>query len=216
MCILCDFQFYYKQLHPEDERKQTSIEECFNCLTHIIGIIFSLFQLKSMWRLCMKKQLGEIKKASVISFCISSLTLYSNSTIYHLFNLITPQMIVVRYIFQRLDHMTIYIMILGCYVSFILSRLFDKKYFKIGVIALFLIGMIAITGLIITVFVTPSSGIGVILYLSMGFSCLLVAPGWFYFCPISLLLWLLTGGVTYYLGTIFFLWDKLVCYFMIP
>nr|BAN40311.1 hemolysin III, putative [Entamoeba invadens]BAN40461.1 hemolysin III, putative [Entamoeba invadens]BAN41367.1 hemolysin III, putative [Entamoeba invadens]BAN42139.1 hemolysin III, putative [Entamoeba invadens]BAN42183.1 hemolysin III, putative [Entamoeba invadens] len=209
MCILCDLQYYRNQLSPLDERSQTTCEEVFNCLTHVFGILFAIFQMKAMFRLCGRKGFSTTKKTAVMFFCISSLVLYSNSTLYHLFNLVTPQFIRLRYIFQRLDHLTIYLMITGCYVSFILSRLFEKGYVKSGIVVICSIAVMAITGILFTLFSPPTSNMDVIMYLCMGFSCILVAPGWFYFCPTSLLLWLFTGGITYFLGTLFFSWDKL-------
>ena len=207
MCIFCDYAYYDSQLYPPNERRQNSVEECMNCLSHIIGVVYCIFQMKEFYKHCIQKNYSKEKKTAVLFFCISSLVLYTNSVLYHLFNLVTPNQLLIRYIFQRMDHITIYVMIAGCYVSFIFSRLFDKGYYKTGITVTVLICLMGFTGFVFSAFFPPSQETNTLMYLIMGFSSVVLAPGWIYFCPISLLL---LGGFNYALGTVFFSMDKML------
>ncbi|KAL7712706.1 Hemolysin III [Entamoeba marina] len=114
-----------------------------------------------------------------------------------------------RYVFQRLDHVMIYIMIAGCYSGYILSRVLDKGYKKTGILAVTIFGIMAIFGIVITIFQPPSPQIEIMLYLGMGLWSLILIPCWFYFCPLSLIVFSLGGGSFYVSGVIFFKWNEL-------
>ncbi|EDR28492.1 hemolysin-3, putative [Entamoeba dispar SAW760] len=209
MCFLCDIQTARNQLTPLDERPQCLLEEVVNVLTHLFGIFYAIFIFKMFRRYAQKHNLNKMNNVAILCFCLASFTLYFNSTTYHLLNILLPNSICLRYFFQRLDHITIYIMISGCYLCFIFTRTFAKGYFKTGCLAIFIVIALALTGFIFTIFAPPTTRTDVIMYLAMGWSCVLYGPLVFYFCPLSLVFYLFTGGISYAIGTVFVAWDQL-------
>ncbi|KAL7716397.1 Hemolysin III [Entamoeba marina] len=109
MCYSCNLSYYHSQLNPVGERIQTPFEELCNCVSHVIGLCYVLFELHYYKILSQKRQMN--CNISLFKFGISN-------NIY------------MRYVFQRLDHVMIYIMIAGCYSGYILSRVLDKGYKK--------------------------------------------------------------------------------------
>ena len=210
MCILCDTAYYLSCLHPEDERKQTILEEWVNVATHALGIVWIVFQTRAFLRLAKARHSSSSIHLAISIFSFVSLVLYTNSTIYHLANIVLVDWIPLRYVLQRMDHVTIYIMIAGCYSCFILCVLFDKGWRKTGWLVLTTTLLMGLTGFVVTVFFPPSTNVDIYLYLAMGFSCMVYSPGCLYFCSLTLIMWLLAGGITYGLGTYFLAWDTLV------
>ena len=209
MCILCDIISAKNQLHPSDERVQTVAEECANVLTHLFGLVYAIIQLITFRRYCKRRGFSNLKQWGVLAFCVTSLIMYANSTVYHLSNIIIPDWICLRYFFQRLDHVSIYILISGCYTCFIICRTFDKGWNKTGWLAIFVVVAMALIGFLFTIFAPPTTRADVIMYLAMGWSCLLYVPGVIYFCPVSLMVYLFTGGVSYAAGTFFLSYDRI-------
>ncbi|ELP94123.1 hemolysin-3, putative [Entamoeba invadens IP1] len=124
-------------------------------------------------------------------------------------NFVIPDSYCIRYFFQRLDHISIYIMIAGCYTCFILTRTFAKGWNKMGFLAIFIIFAMALGGFALTLVAPPTTRTDVIMYLAMGWSCIIYGPAVVYFCPYPLIFYLFSGGVSYAIGTIFVSWDKL-------
>ncbi|KAL7717004.1 Hemolysin-3 [Entamoeba marina] len=209
MCILCDIRNARAHLNPEGERPQTIIEEWFNVLTHLFGIVYAIFQLKMFYNYGKSRKFSTLKYAAIFSFCSCSLVLYLNSACYHLSNIIFSENYCIRYFMQRLDHVSIYIMISGCYTCFIICRTFAKGWNKMGWLAIAIVTGMAFVGFLFTIFSPPSSSTDIYMYLAMGFSCLIYLPAVFYFCPISLIVYLFSGGISYAIGTYFLAWHDL-------
>ncbi|KAL7715484.1 Hemolysin-3 [Entamoeba marina] len=209
MCILCDIRNARAQLNPEGERPQTIIEEWFNVLTHLFGIVYAIFQLKMFYNYGKSRKFNSTKFAGIFSICSCSLVLYLNSTCYHLSNIIFSENYCIRYFMQRLDHVSIYIMISGCYLSFIFCETFAKGWNKLGWLAISIISAMAFVGFLFTIFSPPSSSTDIYMYLIMGFSGLLSLPIAFYICPFTVIAYLFSGGITYAIGTYFLAWHNL-------
>ena len=168
-------------------------EEIGNAVTHGIGVIFSVIYLSLLFN---KSKEGKELLAFFI-FGFGALSLYLCSTLYHGLPLGRPS----KRLFQKFDHMTIYLLISGTYTP------------------LLLLGVGGKLGNYLTGFLWSASGIGIflnlfwfgrfralhmILYLGLGWIAV------FYLDPIfnslgSLGMTLIIfGGVAYTLGVVFY------------
>lgn len=167
-------------------------EEIFNAITHGVGALFSIVAL-----VLLLLKADTVKETIVgIVFSLSSLLLYIMSTLFHSF----PKGRT-KNVFQRFDHLSIYCLIAGTYTPF--SLLLFKP-----LIAYSLLGFqwaLAILGIIFkSIWISKFKYIHVIIFLLMGWSCIifikslvaaLAGPG---------IVWLLLGGLSYSIGVIFY------------
>ncbi len=172
-------------------------EELFNSISHIVGgalalvgtvvlIVFAALRADP-WR--------------IVSFSIYGLTLiflYAMSGLYHGLGGRA------RAIFQRLDHVAIYLLIAGTYTPFVLGPLRGPWGWSLFGI----LWGLAITGIVQEFIPQKSRRLSVILYVVMGWLIVIalqplmrhLAPGGFW--------WLAAGGVFYTVGIIFFIFDE--------
>ncbi len=172
-------------------------EELFNSISHIVGgalafagtvvlIVFAALRADP-WR--------------IVSFSIYGLTLvflYAMSGLYHGLSGRA------RAVFQRLDHVAIYLLIAGTYTPFVLGPLRGPWGWSLfGVL-----WGLAIIGIVQEFIPQKSRRLSVILYVVMGWLIVIalqplmrhLAPGGFW--------WLAAGGVFYSVGIIFFVFDE--------
>ncbi|MHB1511779.1 MAG: PAQR family membrane homeostasis protein TrhA [Acidiferrobacter sp.] len=172
-------------------------EELFNSISHIVGgalalvgtvvlIVFAALRADP-WR--------------IVSFSIYGLTLiflYAMSGLYHGLGGRA------RAVFQRLDHVAIYLLIAGTYTPFVLGPLRGPWGWSLFGI----LWGLAITGIVQEFIPQKSRRLSVILYVVMGWLIVIalqplmrhLAPGGFW--------WLAAGGVFYTVGVIFFIFDE--------
>lgn len=174
-------------------------EEVFNAVTHGIGVIFGISALSVLCVL--GSYFGSL--SHIISYLIygfSLILLYTSSTLYHA--LPSPK---VKGLFKIFDHSSIYLLIAGTYTPFLMLNLKGS----IGVTLLAVIWSLAILGIIFKVFFTGRFKIlSTLFYVGMGWIII------FAYVPLKESLrpegmtWLMVGGLTYTLGTIFYLAKK--------
>lgn len=182
------------------DQRQTAREEILNALTHGVGIALSIAGLSVM---VVKASLygDALRIVSVSVFGASMVLLYSFSTLYHCFG--KPSL---KRVFRVLDHLSIYLLIAGTYTPFTLVSIRGTWGWSLfGVI-----WGLAFWGCIFKVFFTERLRIlSVVIYLAMGWLCLVA------FGPIVSVLspaavfWLAAGGVMYTLGVVFYAWQQL-------
>ncbi len=139
---------------------------------------------------------------SVLIFGISLNLLYSASTLYHYVKERKR-----KFLFKKLDHIAIYILIAGTFTPFAWGILGDET---LGINVLIAVWLIALAGTIFKLFFTGRfEVISLISYLGMGWL------GYVMFDRIAELLstqavhWVLYGGAFYTGGVLFYLWRKL-------
>lgn len=175
--------------------------ERLNSISHLVGAVFALIALGSL--LTVSIQIGE--PVVIIGFSVfgfSMVLLYSMSALYHSFK--RPKL---KRIFKVLDHVSIYLLIAGTYTPFMLVSMRDIN----GWLILGIVWALAVIGILSEIFLSGraiKTG-QVIIYLCMGWVCSIdignlkaALPGMGFF-------WLLTGGIAYTVGIIFYIIDKL-------
>lgn len=175
-------------------------EEVANSLTHGAGLIASIIALVTLIIIANGEQ--NFTKIIVGTVYGSSLILcYLASTLYHSFQ--EPKL---KYYLKIFDHAAIYILIAGSYTPF---TLFVIK----GDWGLWMLGIIwtlAIAGVIFKLFFIKKFKIfSTLLYLAMGWMAIFAIQPLFENLPFEGLFLLVAGGLSYSVGVIFFLWEKL-------
>lgn len=167
-----------------------------SAITHFIGMLMAVF---SALPLLMKaaKQPDPIYLISLSIFIISMILLYAASTIYHTFDLSEQT----NWILKKCDHMMIFVMIAGSYTPICLVVLGGK----LGTGLLILIWSIAIAGMTLKLFwVYCPKWVSSVLYIAMGWTCVLAFAPIIHSLPKTGFLWLLAGGIIYTIGGIIY------------
>ena len=177
-----------------------TVEEVANVLTHGAGLVLSVLGFAVLLALSITYGDGWHLAASLV-YGISLVTLYAASTLYH--TVITPTR---KRIFQLLDHSCIYLLIAGTYTPFLLIVLRDNRG---GALLAFVWGFAAVGIALKLVFRDRFDAIGIVLYLLMGWAgIVLIKPVYEGLGPLALAL-VVSGGVSYTLGMIFFGWHRI-------
>lgn len=172
--------------------------EKLNSITHLIGGILSLIGFGVLLVISIRE--GDPRM--MISFTIFGLTLilmYSMSTLYHSFH--QPNL---KRIFQKLDHVSIYLLIAGTYTPYMLVSLRNNS----GMIMLVLIWVLAVIGLLLDVLSSRRvKWLQVLIYLIMGWICTFNYSELRAGLPYFGVVWLTLGGIAYTVGVLFYVLD---------
>jgi hemolysin III len=178
------------------DEASTSDEGIAPAVTHAVGAALSVAGLV----LLILRATHSGDPWRIVSFTIfgsSMVLLYSASTLYHLRGS-SP----LRHRFKVLDHAMIYVLIAGTYTPFLLVSLRGGWGW-----ALFgVIWGLAVVGVGFKVyFAGRFRFLSTLIYLGMGWICVIAARPMLERVPAGGLWWLLAGGLAYSLGTIFYL-----------
>jgi len=176
--------------------------ELFNSISHLVGSFFALVGATVLITLAIIE--GDVTK--IVSYSIYSVTLfvlYLFSTLYHSFKGRA------KTVFKRLDHLAIYLLIAGTYTPFALVALKGSTgWWLMGTI-----WSLAIVGMIIENL--PIKGprlIPIAIYLIMGWACVFVMDQMMASMSGLAYQLLLTGGIIYTIGVVFYLMDNWLPY----
>lgn len=175
---------------------QITIREPGSAITHYIGMLLSIVAAAP---LLVKASYSSIPFAVTAMgvFIIAMVLLYTASTVYHALNVKDR----VLKVFRKLDHMMIFVLIAGTYTPICLMVLGGT----IGTIMLGVIWGIAVVGMLLKAFwVTCPKWFSSVIYIAMGWVCVLVFPILLDKLSIVAFIWLLAGGVLYTLGGIIY------------
>ncbi len=170
--------------------------------THFIGAILSLAALIVMMIIAIIEDSTQFTKIGIIVFGISSVALYTASTVYHYFNGNPDNKI--KLFLRKLDHSMIYVLIAGTYTPFCLTYLdYAHSIYFLGVI-----WSIALIGILIKLFWIKAPRIlSTIFYLLMGWALIFDFPA-FLNIPLGCLALVACGGISYTVGAIIYLIKK--------
>lgn len=181
-------------------RQYTTGEEIANSITHGIGTLLSIAGLILL--IIIAARYGDAWH--IVSFSIFGSTLiflYLASTLYH--SLPNPS---AKMILKRIDHSAIFLLIAGTYTPFTLIHLRGAWGWSIFGI----IWGLAIAGIALKIFfVSRFKKLSLILYLAMGWLCIIALKEMIHNIPSLSLTLLIIGGLLYTAGVAFYAWKKL-------
>lgn len=167
-----------------------------SAITHFIGMILAILAATPL----LLKAAREPDRTHVVAlaiFIVSMILLYAASTIYHTLD-ISPQ---VNQLLKKIDHMMIFILIAGTYTPVCLIVLGDTTGW--GLLAL--VWGIAVGGIVIKgLWITCPKWFSSVLYIAMGWVCVLAFTKIVQSLPGAAFGWLLAGGIIYTIGGIIY------------
>lgn len=167
-----------------------------SALTHFIGMILAIvIAIPLIAKAYM--QSGYVHIIALSVFALSLILLYTASTVYHTFDLSDK----INKRLKKFDHMMIYFLIAGTYTPICLIPLKGV----IGYAMLAIIWSMAIAGIIITAFfVDTPKWVSSMIYIIMGWICVIAFSPLVKVLPGSGIGWLVAGGVIYTIGGIIY------------
>ncbi len=175
-------------------------EETANMLTHAVGVV--AFLVGSVALLVKAYSFHDaIGIAGAWIFCISLVTLYTASTLYHY---VTNTSLKEK--FQLIDHCAIFGLIAGTYSPFLMVSLRHEIHFSY----LIIMWAIAVVGVVYKLFMIKKYRLlSTFIYLAMGWMAVFKITEFYKFLPGHAFSWIIAGGLSYTLGTIFYSKEKL-------
>lgn len=177
-------------------KSQHHIKEPGSAITHFIGMLMAIFAAVPL----LIKAAHEPSRIYVISLAVysaSMILLYAASTTYHTFDISAK----INTILKKWDHMMISVLIAGSYTPICLLVLKGKT----GLILLVIVWSFAIIGILIKAFwVYCPKWVSSILYIGMGWTCVLAFTQILNSMSRTSFIWLLIGGIIYTVGGIIY------------
>ncbi|MCC2254380.1 hemolysin III family protein [Ruminococcus sp. CLA-AA-H200] len=176
--------------------KKRHIKEPGSAITHFIGMLMAIFAAVPL----LIKAAHEPSRIYIISLTIyaaSLILLYAASTTYHTFDISKK----VNTILKKIDHMMISVLIAGSYTPVCLIVLKGKT----GIILLSVVWAFAIVGILIKAFwVYCPKWVSSVLYIGMGWTCVLAFTQILNNMSPAAFGWLLAGGIIYTAGGVIY------------
>lgn len=175
---------------------QITIREPSNAITHFIAMMMAVFAAVP---LLIKAGLSSNHESflSMTIFIASMILLYGASAAYHS---VTVSDRVLK-LFKKIDHMMIFVLIAGSYTPVCLLVLGGPLGYQL----LALVWGIALVGITIkALWVTCPKWFSSIIYIAMGWVCLLVFGQLIETLPTAAFYWLLAGGIIYTIGGVIY------------
>ena len=180
----------------ETKQHKFHVKDPGNALTHFIAMIGAAIAAVPLLHKA-AEEADSRHLAALAVFIISMILLYAASTTYHTFDISAK----VNTILKKIDHMMIFILIAGSYTPICLITLKGRT----GLILLSIVWGIAIVGILIKAFwVYCPKWVSSILYIGMGWTCVLAFTQIFHSLSPAAFGWLLAGGIIYTIGGIIY------------
>ena len=168
--------------------------EWANVLTHYIGILFSFYTFL-IFRPYFYINFG------LFFFILGLFLVYTSSTLYHLIYRKS-----IKYIFRLFDHLAIFLLIGGTHAPFIIG--FTEG--KIQNMLVLTIVLLVLLGFVYKIFFFETlKRFSLFYYLALGWFAVIDIPLMWAKMPINTFYWIIIGGISYTIGTIFYKMVKL-------
>ena len=172
------------------------IKDPGSAITHFIGMLMAIFAAVPL----LIKAAHEPSRIYIISitvYAISLISLYAASTTYHTFDRSER----INTILKKIDHMMISVLIAGSYTPICLLVLKGRT----GIILLSIVWGIAVIEMLIKAFwVFCPKWVSSVLYIGMGWTCVLAFTQILNALSPAAFGWLLAGGIIYTVGGIIY------------
>ena len=160
------------------------IKDPGSAITHFIGMLMAIFAAVPLL-IKAAHEPGRIYVISIAVYAASLILLYAASTTYHTFNRSEQ----INTILKKIDHMMISVLIAGSYTPICLSIVWG----------------IALVGILIKAFwVYCPKWVSSVLYIGMGWTCVLAFTQILNSMSTAAFLWLLAGGIIYTAGGVIY------------
>lgn len=173
-----------------------SIKDPGSAITHFIGMVLAALASSPLLVLAAFHS----DKSAVLAlavFALSMVLLYGASTVYHTFNISDK----INQTLRKVDHMMIFILIAGSYTPVCMIPLKDS----VGYPLLALVWGTAVAGMLIKAFwITCPKWFSSLIYISMGWLCVLAMVPLVKALPAAAFVWLLAGGIIYTAGGVIY------------
>ena len=167
-----------------------------SAITHFIGMLMAVFAAVPLI-IKATHEPSPIYVVSIAIYAASLILLYAASTTYHTFDRSEK----VNTILKKIDHMMISVLIAGSYTPICLLVLGGR----LGIILLAIVWSIAIAGILIKAFwVYCPKWVSSVLYIGMGWLCVLAFMPIIHALPKAGFGWLLAGGIIYTIGGVIY------------
>ena len=176
--------------------KHFKLKDPGSAITHFIGMLMAMFAATPLILRAMRAP-DTVHVISLSIFIVSMILLYAASTTYHTFDLSERT----NKILKKLDHCMIFVLIAGSYTPICLIVLHGRT----GLMLMALVWSIAILGIIFKLcWVTCPKWVSSVLYIAMGWVCVLAFTQIVNSLSPAAFGWLLAGGIIYTVGGIIY------------
>lgn len=176
--------------------KKHHIKEPGSAITHFIGMLMAIFAAIPLL-IKAANEPGKVYIVSLAIYAVSLILLYAASTTYHTFDISNK----VNTILKKIDHMMISVLIAGSYTPVCLIVLKGRT----GIVLLCIVWGIAIAGILIKAFwVYCPKWVSSVLYIGMGWTCVLAFTQILNNMSPTAFGWLLAGGIIYTAGGVIY------------
>ena len=176
--------------------KRLYIKEPGSAITHFIGMIMAIIAaIPLLYRAA--REPSKLYIVSLTIYAASLILLYAASTTYHTFDISEK----VNTVLKKIDHMMISVLIAGSYTPICLIVLKGP----VGYFLFALVWAIALIGIIVKIcWITCPKWFSSVLYISMGWVCVLAFTQIVNSLSPAAFGWLLAGGIIYTVGGIIY------------
>ena len=172
------------------------IKDPGSAITHFIGMMMAIFAGVPLLIKAAREPSG-IYLLSALIYIVSMILLYAASTMYHTFDISKK----INQRLKKFDHMMISVLIAGTYTPICLIVL-DKP---LGYFLLALVWSFALIGILIkALWVNCPKWFSSVLYIGMGWTCVLAFTQLLDALSTAAFGWLLAGGVIYTIGGVIY------------
>jgi len=172
--------------------------ERLNSITHLVGAYLALIGFGALLTVSIQDGSPWMIAGFTVFGCSLTL-LYSMSTLYH--SARSPK---VKRVFQRLDHVSIYLLIAGTYTPYMLVSLRDGR----GALMMAVVWGLAVVGILMDAFAkVRRKAVAITIYLVMGWVSVLEFDNLQDALSSAGVTWLVAGGIAYTVGVIFYVMD---------
>lgn len=176
--------------------KTKHIKDPGSAITHFIGMLMAIFAAIPLL-IKAAHEPGHLYIIALTIYAASLILLYAASTTYHTIDISEK----INTILKKIDHMMISVLIAGTYTPICLLVL-DRKT---GIPLLLLVWGIAIAGILIKAFwINCPKWFSSLLYIGMGWTCVLAFTQILNSLPPAAFGWLLAGGIIYTIGGVIY------------
>lgn len=177
-------------------RHSRHLKDPGSAITHFIGMLMAIFAAVPLL-IKAAREPDHIYLISLSIYALSLILLYAASTTYHTFDFSEKT----NTILKKIDHMMIFVLIAGSYTPICLITLKGRT----GTILLALVWSIAIVGIILKAFwVFCPKWVSSVLYIGMGWTCVLAFTQILNALSPAAFGWLLAGGIIYTIGGVIY------------